>query len=109
MQFKMLSKNKRIPRKLFKPLLESKKYLNSQNFSLRMVSANEVRVAVSVSKKVSKKAVVRNKIRRRAYSIVREFIPQLSNKFFLLIAKPGAERVRGETLKNELGELFKKG
>lgn len=105
----MLSKNKRIPRKLFQPLLESKKYLNSQNFSLRVVSADETRVAVSVSKKVSKKAVVRNKIRRRVYSAVLEFIPRLSKNLFLIIAKPGAEKIKGDTLKIELGELLKKG
>ncbi len=105
----MLSKNKRIPRALFKPLLESKKYFNSQNFSLRTALANETRVAVSVSKKISKKAVIRNKIRRRVYSVTRTFIPHLPKRLFLLIAKPGAEKTKGENLKDELGELFKKG
>lgn len=66
------------------------------------------KVAVSVSKKVSKRAVVRNKIRRRAYSAIRELIPNFSDNLFLLVAKPGAEKVQGEKLKNELAELFKK-
>ena len=105
----MLSKNKRIPRALFKPLLESKKYFNSQNFSLRVAPSEETRVAVSVSKKVSKLAVVRNKIRRRAYSAVLELIPKLSKTLFLIIAKPGAEKIKGDALKDELGKLLKKG
>lgn len=66
------------------------------------------KVAVSVSKKVSKRAVVRNRIRRRTYSAIRKLLPNLSNNLFLLIAKPRAENVRGEKLKNELAELFKK-
>ena len=105
----MLPKSKRIPRKLFKPLLESKKYFNSKNFSLRTASSvGETRIAVSVSKKVSKKAVIRNKVRRRAYSAVSKFIPNLSKNLFLLIAKPGVEKISYEDIKDELGELFKK-
>jgi len=105
----MLSKNKRIPRKLFKPLLESRKYFNSEHFSLRVAPSEEVRVAVSVSKKISKKAVVRNKIRRRAYSAIYHLVPHLSSKLFLLIAKFGAEKIKGQNLERELAELFKKG
>jgi ribonuclease P protein component len=73
-----------------------------------MAPSKEVRVAVSVSKKISKKAVVRNKIRRRAYSAVREFLPQLRVNLYWLIAKPGAEKIKGEHLKTELSDLLKK-
>ncbi len=66
------------------------------------------RVAVSVSKKVSKSAVIRNKVRRRVYSAVRDLIPVLTNNFFLLIVKPGAEKIKGQNLKNELAKLLKK-
>lgn len=104
----MLPKNKRVPRKLFKPLLESNKYFNSTNFSLRSAPSKETRVAVSVSKKISKHAVIRNRVRRRVYSSIRELLPNLSNNFFLIVAKPGAEKIKGDKLKSELGELFKK-
>ena len=105
----MLPKNNRIPRKLFKPLLESRTFFNSPHFSLRVADAKTVRLAVSVSKKVSKKAVVRNKIRRRVYGAVVHLVPSLSKRFFLLIAKSGAEKVQGRLLKSELAELLKKG
>ncbi|PIQ66526.1 MAG: ribonuclease P protein component [Candidatus Zambryskibacteria bacterium CG11_big_fil_rev_8_21_14_0_20_42_18] len=104
----MLPKTQRIPRKLFGLLLESKKYLNSEHFSLRITSSEKARIAVSVSKKISKKAVVRNKIRRRAYSVLKEFIPLLPPNLFLLIAKSGADRMKSQDLKKELSLLFKK-
>ncbi len=88
--------------------MESRKYFNSEHFSLRVAPSKEIRIAVSVSKKISKKAVVRNKIRRRAYSIVKEFVPILPKNLFLLIAKSGSDKVRGEDLRKELSLLFKK-
>ena len=104
----MLSKSNRIPRKSFGPLVGSRKYYNSDHFSLRIASSEGVRVAVSVSKKVSKKAVIRNRIRRRVYSVVRGILPYLSSRLFLLIAKPGVEKVTGQVLQNELAALLKK-
>jgi len=101
----MLSKNKRIPRKLFKPLLESRKYFNSEHFSLRVAPSEEVRVAVSVSKKISKKAVVRNKVRRRVYSAMRDIIFSLHAGLYLVVAKHGSEKTGGRELENELKAL----
>ena len=42
----------------------------SQECSVRFAEAKQLRVAVVVSKKVSKSAVVRNRIRRRVYSFM---------------------------------------
>lgn len=103
----MLPKSRRIPRKLFKSLA-SGRYFNSEHFSLRVAPSKEVRIAVSVSKKISKKAVIRNKVRRRVYSMMYHLIPHLTNNLFLLVAKPGAEKIKGQNLKNELAELLKK-
>lgn len=103
-----IPKNKRIERKLFGVLEESKRSTNSKNFFLKTAPSNESKVAVIVSKKVSKKAVVRNKVRRRVYSIIKTLLPTLNNKLFLLIAKPTAKDAKGDALKEELSELFKK-
>lgn len=105
----MLPKSRRIPRELFKGLLISRKYLNSSYFTLRIGSSDRVRVAVSVSKKVSKKAVVRNRIRRRVYSAIGSYIPSLENGLYLFVVKTGADKLKGEALKQELAELIKKG
>jgi ribonuclease P protein component len=109
----MLPKQKRISRKLFTSLLdqsEKPKYANSLHFTLRAVSSptNKAHVAVSVSKKVSKKAVVRNKIRRRAYVAASFFIKELKPALILLVAKPGSENIKGEDLKAEIKELLLK-
>lgn len=98
----MLAKNRRIPRKLFKPLLESKQYFNSEHFALRVALSHETRVAVSVSKKISKKAVVRNKIRRRVYSIMGDLVSSLHAGLYLIMAKSGSAKIKEKALENEL-------
>jgi ribonuclease P protein component len=101
----MLSKRERISRSQFAEIMKSRQFANSPHFTLRSVSVGNIaKFAVSVSKKVSKKAVVRNRIRRRAYSA----LPKASPGLHLLIAKPGAEQVKGEVLRDELALLFKK-
>ncbi len=44
------------------------------------------RVAVVVSKKVSKSAVVRNRIRRRIYEIVRQYEPAISEPYDMVFS-----------------------
>jgi ribonuclease P protein component len=95
----MLPKRERIPRSQFAGLLQSRAYKNSAHFTLRTApSPSGARFAVSVSKKVSKSAVVRNRVRRRAYTA----LPKAGQGLYLLIAKPGVERVKGEELREEL-------
>lgn len=63
--------------------------VRSQLFALRFV-ANErlprYRVAVVVSKKVHKSAVVRNRIRRRLYALVREELPATTKPHDLILS-----------------------
>ena len=106
----MISKGKRLNRDLFKNLQGSRRFFHSEHFTLRTAdSPAGTRVGVSVSKKVAKKAVMRNRIRRRAYSVIRDFLPNLPKSLFLIVAKPGAEMLKCEALRSELAELLKKG
>ena len=66
-----------------------------------------MKLIVSVSKKVSKKAVVRNRIKRRVRPVVRELATKLKPATYIFIAKPGAERIKGEELKSELLGLIR--
>lgn len=75
------------------------------HFYLRVVSDDKKRVIISVSKKISKKAVVRNRIRRRVRPIVRELTPELKPATYFIIAKPGAENIKGKELESELRSL----
>jgi len=106
----MLPKNHRLPREFFFKLLEDSQYVNSPAFSLRFSKKlvfNKPRVAVSVSKKISKSAVVRNAMRRRTYTALQPLISQLSPKAFLFVAKSGAEKLKGDKLKKEIEKLLK--
>ncbi len=111
----MLSKVERISRETMKSLLTSRKYAHSAYFSLRMAAgegvraavSNRPRFAVSVSKKVSRKAVIRNRTRRRAYAALKTLQSSIDPGLYLIIAKPGAENLKGEALVSELKGLMR--
>lgn len=109
----MLKSSQRLRREAFKPLLESKKYAHSPYFLLKTAPAdstalNKAKFAVSVSKKVSKKAVVRNRVRRRAYAALSVLSKDAGPRLCLFIAKPGAEKLGSAELFKELEALLKK-
>ena len=65
------------------------------------------RVGVVVSKKVDKRAVVRNRIRRRIYEIIRlnlEMVPKKMDYIFVVYAKE-VERMKFQELERIIGEL----
>lgn len=104
----MLSKKQRVPKDLFNLFLGAKRG-DSKHFSLKFVESDkEKRVAVSVSKKVSKSAVLRNRTRRRAYSSVSKIFPSISNGLYLISAKADSENIKGEELDQELAVLLQR-
>lgn len=67
------------------------------------------RFAFVVSLKISKKAVERNKIKRRMREIIQEEISQIKPGFdFLIIAKPGIINKNYKEIQDEIRSLFKK-
>ena len=76
------------------------------HFYLRVTPAARVTLIISVSKKISKKAVVRNRIRRRVRPILQKFTSHLKPATYFFIAKPGAEEIKGEALEKELKSLM---
>ncbi len=103
----MLSKQNRLERKDFTNLLTSKRFVNSENFSLRVGSGeSKPKLAVSVSKKVSKLAVDRNTLRRRVYSAVRDSVKELEPNTYLFVARPSAKKLKGEKLEKEITSLL---
>ena len=78
------------------------------HFSLRFSSTGEIKLIISVSKKVAKHAVVRNKVKRRVRAVFKNLAENLKPGTYLIIAKPGAEEIKGEVLRDELATLFKK-
>jgi ribonuclease P protein component len=61
--------------------------IRGQHCSLRFIEnkrRDTYRVAVVVSKKVNKSAVVRNRIRRRLYEVVRSVAPRINGSYDLV-------------------------
>ncbi len=59
-----------------------------------------IQVGISISKKVSKRAVVRNRIKRQLKAIVRQLLPRLESGVRMVIL------VRSEALTYEYGEFL---
>ena len=78
------------------------------HFYLRTTPTEATKVIISVSKKISKKAVVRNTIKRRLRPLLREITLELEPKTYMIVAKTGADKIKGQALREELAELFKK-
>lgn len=104
----MLPKKQRVPRALWSGFLNSRRYFHSRHFVLKVASSDNFRGSVSVSKKVSPKAVERNRVRRNLYREIAKFATFPDDKMILVIAKPGSEKIEDEDLSKELSELFKK-
>ena len=75
------------------------------HFSLRVSPYHEPKLIISVGKKVAKKAVTRNLIKRRVRAVFREMSPKPAT--YLLIARAGTEAIKGEVLRKELESLIK--
>lgn len=77
--------------------------------SLRGIEAASFKCAVSVSKKTAPTAVMRNKIRRRTYSIIGKLMPEITKKaFVLLMPKKEFATLPITELETEVRGLFKK-
>ncbi|MEB3290100.1 MAG: ribonuclease P protein component [Leptolyngbya sp.] len=65
------------------------------------------RVGIVVSLKVSKRAVVRNRLKRQIRAIMAQWLPQLSPHLWIVInLRPGAEQCEYGDFLQELKQLF---
>lgn len=77
----MLSQSRRIPRSLFPLLKQKTKIFQNKLFFVKIVPYNnKARFCFSVSKKVAKNAVVRNRLRRLGYSYLARYLPEIKAK-----------------------------
>jgi len=64
-------------------------------------------IGISISQKVSKKAVIRNRIKRQIRGAFRELLPQLSPGWkIVVVVKPQAQGCKYEDFLRELRELL---
>lgn len=110
----MLNKINRLTKeKDFENLFKNGQAFHSQLFNLKIVrnKLNNTRFGFIISKKVSKKAVERNKIKRRLREVIRKEIEQIKNGYdAVIIVKNNQEVIKKEYLqiKNEVDNLIKK-
>ncbi len=74
-------------------------------FKLYKTSAKKDKLWIRVSKKVSKRAVVRNKIKRRVRSILIDYDIDLSR--YVLSVLPSVLELSFEQLKREIGKTIR--
>ena len=107
----MIPKKSRINREDFEKMMKMGRLCNGGLFSLRFLknTGKSTHFSVVVSKKVAKTAVSRNKIRRRAYSLLRKAFKNSENPYFLaLFAKKGVEKATFSEVEGEVLVLLEK-
>ncbi len=108
----MIAKDFRISKKKdLDVILRSRSKFYSNNFVLRFFK-NELsksRFCVVVSKKISKRAVDRNRIRRRIYEILRLNYDRIKPEFdFMIFVKQGVLKMQYVDMESEILYLLKK-
>ncbi len=99
-------------RKDFEHLFAQGKTVHSSTFSLKFInnSSTENRFAVVVSTKVSKKATVRNLIKRRLREIIRrDLLPVIHGHYDIaFLTRSGIEKLSYNELRTFVSELCQK-
>ncbi len=99
----MLPKKERLSREAFNRFFSLGKRLHSPSLQMVWCAYPKLHVSVVVSKKIAKKAVSRNKIRRRIYDIVRNYRSERTIQgVFIFIAKAGLETKTFAAIKEEV-------
>ena len=103
----MLPRVNRINKKEMMSLNRPTKRINQKGLSVSYYANEGVfKVAVVVSKKVSKKAVTRNRIRRWLYTITRLWYSKIPSGCYVIRLQPTARSYTKIALQNELAMIF---
>ncbi len=106
----MLKKRNRFDRKReFEEVMEKGRLMQSPFFGLKIIDSSENKFGFIISRKISKKAVERNKIKRILAETVREKIKEgLVSGNVVFLVKRKALEVSAEELKKEVERLLGK-
>ena len=109
----MLAKENRLRKQNdFEAVFKTGRYLRGIFLSLKAAKNNlpQSRFGIIVSAKVSKKAVIRNKIKRRLRHIIYRRLPEMKEGFDVaVIAAPAAAEKTFAEIAAELNNLLEKG
>lgn len=93
----------------YQAVFKAAKRLSSSHLRLHAhvrAEATLARLGVTVSKKVDKRAVGRNRIKRIAREFFRHERPHLPPGDYVLLVQPGAKLLANEALREQLQQLF---
>src|SRR3989338_11427361 len=99
----MLPKNRRIPRKMFPLLSNGAKIFKNKLFLLRFVLESNQKISrfcFSVSKKVARNAVTRNKMRRAGYRLLKKYLSEIKPEVIALFSYRVIPKDDEEIIKN---------
>ena len=106
----MLPKKRRIPKKEFPFILKNGKRLNSPHLLIYLAKNKDdapSRFSFSISKKICKNAVDRNKYRRQGYSIISKNLNQTKTGYFcFFLFKKGKYPIQFSELNDEITSLL---
>lgn len=103
----MLPKRKRLSRSEFSRFFASGVRRNSPSLQIIYVPDAEQRAAVVVGKKIYKKAVARNRLRRQLYHVVRDwFTATHQTGVYIIITKPPIRNLSSREQSRELVSLL---
>ena len=103
----MLPKKKRITKDLFQDIMKNGKTASSPLFTLRYIPSKVGQYAVVAPKTVAKQAVLRNKLRRKGYSILAK-IPQKPSILGIFFYKKEAKQADFQALESDMMALLSK-
>ncbi len=105
-------KNRIHGRNVFLRIFKSGKTIRSKymNLNYSPIRGKHFKVAVIVSRKVSKKAVIRNRIRRRIYELIRQEFTDYANGYNLIFTVFSNELavLKTSELKKIIEDILKK-
>lgn len=105
----MLKKKERLTRKEFDRSFSIGKRIHGPNIQLIYAQSPSFHCSVVVGKKVYKKAVDRNRLRRRIYALVYHYHKTHTlDQTCILIAKPTVKTLTAPLLKEEVTSLLEK-
>lgn len=94
-------------KKEFEHVFSNGRWLNSKYVDICYAFGQSRKAGFIVSKKISKKAVIRNKVKRRLREIYRLNKHSLPDSLQLIIvAKKGVDKLKYSDLENEIKTLF---
>ena len=92
----------------FRDVFQYRKPVHGRYFSIHSVPNHlgYSRIGLAVSKKVSRRAVQRNRIKRQAREVFRHNQIELQNRDFVVVAKVGCAAQETSVLRRELVKLW---